>query len=337
MTEDIGEYSFDFKKEVDELRNSLGDRANSILFAETDVVRGTDATSQQINVKIAGHYDPDVTKAVASIIAVAAGANTCSVNIPIGAETNAGYIISLLKNENFTEMFGLENKPFLRLYTLYHETAHALIDGVAVDDDHPFRECAADAYAAIRCFQRFGWDAGNLLSMISWGHAWEAVSGATSHLTISVLDKIIADSAQRDFSKLTPEETVELAETYAKEWTPDVSVLSATRAVFGQNSTDTVITKLAETALSSSNNFIFYVGSKFLQPFLRPDGIIRDGVPFHLPEGKRQEYSALIKERASHMSLREIFNVAAVRAEPPLAELLKVSLPKGQKKFSVKV
>src|ERR1035437_3866943 len=39
MTDDISDYSFDFEKEVDELRRSLGKRADDILFIEVDVAK----------------------------------------------------------------------------------------------------------------------------------------------------------------------------------------------------------------------------------------------------------------------------------------------------------
>src|SRR5262249_35008223 len=117
------------------------------------------------------------------------------------------HFICLRTDEKYIHSLGDENEPLLRLFTLLHETTHALIP----TDDDLEGEWAADAYAAIRLMQRFGKKAVPLLSEISWHRAYTAVCSEdnhTGHLTTAVLDKIIADSASRDFSRLDHDQTV---------------------------------------------------------------------------------------------------------------------------------
>ena len=331
MTEDISNYTFDFDKEVDDLRHSLGFANRSgILFADVNVSAG--------HVKIKSIKGGWLSKALSSsdVRHEANQQYKKKPNFSSYCSTDDRYIF-LRENDSFNESFGEKNKSPMLLFSLYHETGHALIPSPSVDDDHPFGECAADAYAALRLFQRFGQEAGPLLSMISWHRTLEAVGDSTSHLSTAALDKIIADSAHRDFSKLTADETIALAITYAKEWTPEPSMLSAVRKVF-RHEGQIKLEVFSETCLATSNNFAFYIGAKFFQPFLQPEGVSQNGTTIQLFDDDKREYAAALQERAATLSLSKIFKKAAAKptAEPPLTELLKVSLPKGQKQFFIK-
>jgi len=348
MTDDINNYAFTFKKEARYLARSLGPNGNDVYFVETDAAQQEDSNGDTPKVnpgRIIGKRRlfksfkniSAAREAVISTYSKVSGALS-SGDIPFDLKTKKadGHIISMLKDEYSTGIFGEEKKPLMRLFTLYHETAHALIPGPEPDNEHPLSESAADAYAALLFFQRFGNDAGDFLSMVSWSRAFYAISGKTSHLTTTVLDKIIADSAHEDFSKLTPAETIERATAYAKEWTPEASVISAARPFFVQDK-GINIALLAKTCLASpSNDFAFYIGAKLFQPFLQPEGVEFNGKAMQLTDGARQQFTDLIEKHAAHTSLSEIFNATAKpEAEPPLTTLLKVSCPKNKKPFAV--
>jgi hypothetical protein len=230
----------------------------------------------------------------------------------------------------------------MRLHALWHEEGHVLNpDGPDVDDDHPLQECAADAYVALRFFQRFGPDANAFLSMFSWLRAFKASAVVdTTHLTTTVLDKIIADSAYEDFSNLTADQTIERAKKYAEEWTPSEIILSEARKSIEHEGSRVKLSLLRSTCLSSPvNDFSFYVfGMKVFQPWLA-DGVIINGEVTQISDDSRREVDATIKERASGMTLSDIFKKSGDRPanEPPLTETVKVTLPAKQKQLAVKL
>ncbi len=345
MTDDISNYTFDFEKEVNDLRRSLGSKAGNILFTEVDVTPSKEANvPPEISLqKIVGAEN--FNKATFSFIhdwIVSSYTDDPLSSSFSNSFSNAdniivGHVVCLREKESLSKELGEENKNLMRLFILYHETAHVLIPGVGNgDQDHPFWEAAGDAYAALRLFQRFGQEAGALLSMMSWLRTKDAIVFNTHHLTTTVLDKIIADSARRDFSELTPAETAELAESYAKEWTPTASVLSAARPLFRQGNCISPLL-LAQTCLTSSDKFAFYIGAKFFQPFLQPEGILWNGKTSQLTAIEREAYARFIEKTAAGMGLHAIFNRVADRPEeePPVTTLLKISLPAGQKQFVV--
>ncbi len=348
MIDDINSYTFDFEKEAGDLHRRLGTKGDNILFIEAEITQsGNDSEPSQVRTRrIVGSEElkrvnsAGASKFVTSHYHESPKDSSRAFTLRESAEgAILGHIVSIRKNEPYTKTFGKEKESLMRLWVLYHETGHALVPDGPEDDVHPFRECAADAYAALCFFQRFGQEAGDLLSMISWGRSFETVISDPGHLTTPVLDKIIADSAAyQNFLKLSPAETMTRAETYAKDWTPEASTLIAARPFFTQAG-HINLSQLAETCLTSANDFAFYIGSKLFQPFLHPDGVVLDGQIIKIPDDQRQKFTAAIETRAAGMDLCDIFGPAAERSkkEPPLAEALKVSRPKGQKPFTVNI
>ena len=371
MMDDINSYTFDLKKEIENVWDILPKDSGLFLFIESKVVESEDEKSgkvfrqevmgSQLAIKEFSEQACDYIK-----VSFKEDPALTSFHLPLSNDAYSGHLVSLMEADDvYTKIFGKEKKSLMQLFTLYHETAHGLIEGDFKEcNNHPFRESTADAFTALSFFQRFGNSAGNILSMISWQRSINAVFGETKHLTTTVLDKIIVDSATRDFSKLSPEETVELARTYAEEWTPKLSVLSEAMPFFTQECGLNFLLG-RETGLASASNFAFYIGSKFIQPFLNPEGVVFNGQTIRLEEDKRQEYARVIKERVSKMTFRDIFNPVAAKpekfltaqtsvktkfmsvkakfinsfskTEPPLTEYLKVSLPAGQEHFTVKL
>jgi len=80
-------------------------------------------------------------------------------------------------------------------------------------------EASADAFAAIRHFQRFGGKTDDLA-------AWSAFSamgffcGDPGHVTAPVIDRICLDAKSLDFASLSPADTVVAAEYYAATFNP---------------------------------------------------------------------------------------------------------------------
>ncbi len=244
-------------------------------------------------------------------------------------------LICFKRDDDLFNSFGPAYQNALRLFALYHETGHALIqEGDPVDKTHPYQECAADAYAALRFFQKFGQEAVPVLSMWSWMRAYDAIAyDHTKHLTTTVLDKIIADGAAENyFSGLTPPEIVDRARSYAEEWTPSPETLAAARGAFkggGLKKYDLV----SKTCLASPDKFTFYIGAKIFQPLLHSEGVRAGDKIYQIPDAEKHKYTAMIATRAEAMTLSDVFNKNAARApaqETSAIEMLKVHLPQGQ-------
>ena len=345
MADGINNYSFDFETEAEALRQSLPWwKRKKILLAEVNVSEDKSGTVDVDLLHLAGDDRPkkkllpDIRREIDKQFKAEPYFGSYEKSVAYAQMYN---FVFFRTNSPFNACLGEDNTSLMQLFTLYHETGHALITGgPRIDKTHPYGECAADAYAALRFLRRFGDDAKPIISMISWKRTYNAVNFLdTTHLTTTVLDKIIADSATRDFSKLSEAQTIKLAAEYAKKWMPEDAAFEASRMIFTQG--DQInFPLLASTCLGSSDNFAFYIGAKFFQPFLQPEGIVRDDETIQIPDDERQKYAAMIEQRASGISLRDIVNPAAKKPEAgpqqPLIETLKVSRPRGQKQFIYK-
>jgi hypothetical protein len=220
MTEDISNYSFDLEREAKTLLAELGRKGKRILIAATEVTHPAGYIG-------AAKVDVPLIVSRNRLRQRKAAAVREHINYTYNKRPYLGsyekavfpafsrnyFYISLRKDAEFIRQLGPENEDLMRLFILYHEAGHALISPLP---DTPAGEHAADAYAALRLLQRFGAEAAPFLSRVSRLRTERAaISGSTSHLTTAVLDKIIRDSARRDFPRLTPAETVQLAKDYA--------------------------------------------------------------------------------------------------------------------------
>ncbi len=312
MSEDIIKFTFTFEKEAEDLRQSLGPKFNNLIFIETAVTPQKNAGEQPGlrmlpvgDVAFMNVHGEEAFEAIFSNYGPSSGV----ASLKKGGGT-FGYAIGMRESESFTEAFGEDKKAFMRLFGLLHETGHVLIGGPSPKPNNPYSECAADAYAALVCLQRFGNDAAELLSLIGWGRIIKSIVADTKHLTTPVLDKIIADSATEDFSQLSQAEIVDLAKQYAKDWTPKASVLAASRPDFVQNGLLNW-NKLVENCLSStSSDFSFYIGERFFHPYMNPEGRTFEGTRVTFPDDYRHSVDAAIQARAGGRTAQEIFNAA---------------------------
>ena len=353
MTKDIHNYNFELVSEVGELERDLGSRADNIVFVEAVVRQDgkgsfSPIVTQPLSKTVKGKDMTQSLESLEHIFAKDPDSSSLSFPIPrLGFKKwfklkwcTVGHIVCFRRDEPFAASFGPENRDFLSAFTLYHETGHALIkEGDKVDNDHPFQENAGDAYAAIRCFQKFGPAAAQPISLVSWHRALYANLGETSHMTTLVLDKIIADSAHNDFSKLTSDETIELARAYARAWTPAAPLLSEARNLL-KNSKEPERLLCTTNLSSASSKLAFYISAKFFQPLLHRDEVIIEtarATPWKLTDEQKQKYTASIQSSAAGMDLRDIFNAEAAKPKHalPVMEALKVFLPQDQQQFRV--
>ena len=337
--DNISSYRFDFRKEVTDLRRRLGHKTDNIYFLEIDVSQSKNGSST-LSVKprhLIG--DPDLEEEAVDGAILFYNKNPSHGSVHFDVKINEKIIsheVNIRRSEPFYEVFGKKNKDLMRLFMLYHETAHALISDLSITDNHhPFMECAADAYAALSLFQQFGPEAKNILSMVSWLRSYDALHGDTSHLTSPVLDKIITDSSKRDFSNLTSNEMIKLARNYATAWTPKSNTIRSARKSFGGKGRSTDITDLlSSTCLSSSASALaFYVGAKVAHPYLQPEGFIKNPQAVQFSDEMRQQYASAIEERTKAFNARAKKSAAKLH----LTEPLKVSLPRGQRQLVIKV
>lgn len=114
------------------------------------------------------------------------------------------------------------------VFTLDHELGHQLVpSGFEINSGNELMgESAADAFAALRFMQRFGREAGK--DMLAKKSADRLLAPMTSshykgdwvHLTASVLLHIVREADISEFEQLTPEETVEMADHFARKYAP---------------------------------------------------------------------------------------------------------------------
>ena len=331
MTEDINNYIFDFEKEVLALRQIVGARADEILFIDV----GTDANNA----------DRHKRAFVRQMIGEEKFEHKNSICFKIAeyAKDSHKSSVSLrdmvFLNGNEFDGLGGKFKELSRLYALYHEAAHALIPGkVSIDKDHPHGECVADAYAALMLLQRFGQETVPFLQVLSWLRANDALTyGDTSHLTSTVLDKIIFDSPHEDFANLAAEQTFEKAQDYADQWTPEVFALQKARPIFDRlqgnfnlkhilqdklfGATNPVDRLLGSTNLSgyALNNLAFYVAAREAMPVLYPEMRVDDTYKPHSREISR---ATRLAEHAALMDFSAVFNNKSAIDSPTVADMI---------------
>jgi hypothetical protein len=196
-----------------------------------------------------------------------------------------------------------------------HEVGHLV---TVTGWDARLNEASADAYMALRMFQRQGEEAVEILSRISAKRAYDFLIRHVSnpYLTVPVIDKIIQDGRTLDFKRLSPIETAELAVHYAQTNFPtddDFVSLSAAEKNFSKKMKDAlkkhkdIPELLASTILSSPHRLSFHVGAKFFQPFLAAEGSTLEEKKIILPEAVRRETQAQISNRAEHFNLQSCF------------------------------
>lgn len=120
---------------------------------------------------------------------------------------------------------------FQQVFTFDHELGHQLVpygSFGATREGYLSGESAADAFGALRCFQRFGLEQGlELMSARAADGALALVKGTShytadwEHLTTQVLAQIVKEAPTANYGQLSPQETIDLADTLARRYAPD--------------------------------------------------------------------------------------------------------------------
>jgi len=123
------------------------------------------------------------------------------------------------------------------LFKLRHETGHILLPVLSQDDKerYPLIECLADSYATVSTLKKFGAapEVLNVLEKLGASRAMNFIAtGISRHLTTSATAPILEDAKKHDFTILTPDQMVKLAEKYAETFTPQQHHLNTAREVF---------------------------------------------------------------------------------------------------------
>jgi hypothetical protein len=223
-------------------------------------------------------------------------------------EQNGGYAVVL----GAKKIPVMDEHPLTHIvgksFVFDHEVGHILSKRFG---KKTVNECTADAFAALRHIQKFGKDT-SFLRHISWFRAHGLLAyNHKIHFTSPVIDRIIFDSQHQDFSKLSPQQTLERAVKYADQYTPnEKNILKARQAHkgFDNQSGEKLFQRLknlATTCLATPDKFSFYIGARVLNPFLEPSGKTINGETLSLVRLREfQNLRAEITDRAKSFGLR---------------------------------
>lgn len=231
-----------------------------------------------------------------------------------GARTQAIY----LEEESGGYLYAKDPAKGLA-FTLDHEMGHLLVPlAMGVDGSYNihYRECAADAFAAIRTFQRYGntEEARDIIEEMTMKRSFNAVANwQTEHLTSSVFNQILEDSALTDFSKISFKEGISIAQKYALKHVPtqrdfdnaepffhSISFYNwfavDKRSELSPEDKAESVSIIVDTALSVSDKYAFSIGARMFQPFMSPDNN-------DLSPEQKQELGGKMAARAREFSL----------------------------------
>lgn len=340
MAEDIHSYTFDFGKEVLRFRRQLGPLADTIIFADVGSDhRYADPKKRAFMRKVIGSKKmqalaqgqvgledfadvKDEPSTAQRILPLELYALPDDVFNPIvdgiynGKHNELILGHAILINQASADDIGKKFHDIHLLCTLYHETAHALIErGPTVDKLHPQRECDADAFAALMLLKRFGQEAVPYLRLRSWLRANDAATyGDTTHFTSTVIDKIIYDSRHEDFSALTIDDMIARAQIYTDKYTPSPAVLKKARLSFGRmidmKSPVKWLLRDNSRVAFQPNALAVYIAAKNILPALYPDMRAKQNKK---PDAQNISDAHRLMQHATTIKFSAIFNNSAVK------------------------
>ena len=203
-----------------------------------------------------------------------------------------------------------------------HELGHLLTeDGFKAN--RLKAETSADAFAAIRHFQRFGDRADDLLAASSAMRAMGFFCGAPGHVTTPVIDHIRMDARSLDFNAWSPAETVIAAEIWAAKFNPRPREWSEANRIYRPVIEDfrkgegLDVIRIAETMLQQpTESLAFRLGAGALDHCFRE-------TPEFFKDPDWQARRAMLRERIDAMGpegeiLRgKMFQTAGASKSPP--------------------
>lgn len=315
-------YVFDFDREVEDFYRAWPERQEDIFFIDASnsssgsLVYGEGQDADKIS-----EFLNDATN-LSSIVAekYKSGING-AVNYPV-ANIDV-VILKTPKNQHHFNLLGHDAPSgMVDVFSFDHEIGHVL---VAPENRNEFNlnEHYADAYAVIRHLQRFGNDDSVIKNLTAMRAAELTLQGDGSHFTSPMVEKIIADSKDTDFTALSLQETVERAKQYADENAPSRIIIKGMAGNLGAFASRLLpetmrgdygsLKKLGEFALSTIMPDEFKWGKAAVLAFL--DGQVSfDGIRIRPPVG--EEWMQLRRKLEAH---------EAAMSEPTQPKLIVIS------------
>ena len=257
------------------------------------------------------------------------------------------YQLVMLDRES-GEMIYPANPTMGLKFTLDHEIGHLLVKDAHISDSREniqYRESAADAFAVIRTFQRYGntKEARDMLEHVSASRSINALTRYDfKHLTTSVIERMLEDSLVVDFSTIPIEQAKKVAAEYARKcvvtqenindaatvftYENALLLMESTRNDMAPEQRKTIAENLATTCLSTNDRFTFTVGARLFQPFISGD----DNT---LPVEIKSKYLADISAKAKEMNLKGLAN--SLQGKTPDAPTSKFVAPAEPEKKSL--
>ncbi len=130
--------------------------------------------------------------------------------------------VNSLADEVYYRRYFSDNYPVtMEYYALFwHEMGHLLVPGgYGSRYSGHMKEAVADAYAVLRCLQRFGQT--DILDTLATDGAARAVTNDGVYATLGVVDRVRFLADKIDIAALSPEDTVALAGEIAREYRLD--------------------------------------------------------------------------------------------------------------------
>jgi hypothetical protein len=196
-----------------------------------------------------------------------------------------------------------------------HELGHLIVKGSIYANNPCYRECAADAFAVIRHYQRYGTKT-DAVSILTWRRAFDfVISGNDEHFTTLAIEELDRLKDKVDFQKMSPEQIESLAKRIALTHTPLPQVtkevsdafIPVRRVLERTGDIERTLEKLAEVTLQNKDDYyVFKIGSAVLQSFL--DGARKNmkGEPIILAGPFWDQVRAEMKEQSEHLAKNRI-------------------------------
>jgi len=342
MTEDIDHYKFDFATATEDLRAQFDPaKARNVIFVNIAAFPpDTPGGAPNIGMTPIGdaQFLQEYQDRAFNLTMSRSGGQSGTGRLMNKDKTQLGNVVSIVADDGYVHTFGEKYEDLMRLWILYHEAGHALVKNadISAGPDDTYGENAGDAMASLLFLRRFGPDAKAFLSMISWSRAFQAINaGDTKHLTTAVIDKILNDSGDTDFSKLTFAQTVQRAQEYAAQWTPNAAALSTARDVFSSAIKDGGrLRDILNRILSrkSPPDLASFMAGKVSEAMVRKEGMEFFGTRAQLPDKERAALASDVSAGLAGMKVNHLFNSAAIHSAgtTPLLSLAPLGLSAGK-------
>jgi hypothetical protein len=309
---------FDFETVVDETYTRLPELRDKVFFI--DVSQG----------KIA-HPDPDVVKELIDLFQnsdaghehlqprirslLETKTSYCQINGPGG-----GFVMLYTTDDrrSFTTTGESVDRKDQEMFFIFdHELAHAIIPE-GRSDNRFTAETAADAYAAVRHFQRFGRDSGLIDEMRdtrTQNTFFE--EGGIFNFSSPALTRIIEDAKTVPFEKFSEAETVAYVSAVAQQHSPDGQTLRSLYDAYAAIKEQPSLARLKNVVAKSEDAAVLTWGRVALEAF-RKQETAKQEKQTELHRNHRRRISAQFNKAQSRKAVRgsQSYPALPIRRQP---------------------